>query len=69
MLREELEFHVRMRNCLRGIQHLDPEAVGARICEFDAQIAALQARIETEQPAPRATSPEIVPISARVRAA
>lgn len=64
MLRDELEFRIRMRNCLRGIQHLDPETVPARLIQLDAEIEALKARVAAEEP-----SIEIVPIGAGVRAA
>lgn len=66
MLRDELEFHIRMRNSLRGIQHLDPETIPARLIQLDREIEALKARIDNEEPAPAI---EIMPLGPAVRAA
>lgn len=61
MLREELEFRIRMRNSLRGIQHLDPERIPARLIQLDAEIEALQARVDKEEPAPGTQAAAIGP--------
>ena len=67
MLREELEFKIRMRNSLHGIQHLDPDTIPKRLVELDAEIAGLRVKAGCdERPSPAL---EIVPIGTAVKAA
>lgn len=66
MLRDELAFRIKMRNSLRGIEHLDPETIGPRLKQLDTEIAGLEIRIAAEIFAPAF---EIVPIGTGVRAA
>lgn len=61
MLQEDVQFRIKMRNCLRGIEHLDPETIGPRLRRLDAEIAEMRASIGVE---PRRPAFEIVSIGA-----
>ncbi len=45
MLRDELDFKMRMRASLRGIVQLDPETIPARLVELDREIRELEATL------------------------
>ena len=49
MLRDELDFKLRMRASLRGIVQLDPVTIPVRLAELDREIRALEARLGTER--------------------
>ena len=50
MLKDELKGHIRMRNCLAGIEDLDPAGVAERLAELDAEIERLRALLEPGEP-------------------
>ena len=68
---DDLQGHKRMRACLEGIRHLDPDGVAKRIAEFDREIAHLETLLgDLPQPRLLRRPMEIVEISrGRLRAA
>ena len=65
MLRDELEFMVRMRASLRGIVQLDPETIPARLVEMDRAILELEGRLAAD----RAAAPPPIAAARELRAA